>query len=413
MEELVGGSLSLEQRYDLVAHVGTFGGVDVFEGVQRPLGRPIWIHVMAHPERGNPTTGRNWVDRVRSAVLTSAQSGEGFYDVIDFGDVDHGIPFIVYERDPEATRLSELVEEEGALEGDRVASVSAQLASLVNGLTERGRSHGALHPAFVFLGKNDAVHLVQTGLGITRHELEQLGSSDLFGLFSFPPDEVLDQASHSSADDAFGVAAIAYYCVSGMHPFLSPGGALLGSKPRPLQEFGLDDRFSDAIEAQFVEATRDLDLLLSAPSPARVHVVEPTPDVDSEVELAPSETRASPLATMLAAAVVVLLISNVLVFIWALKPRPIEPQPDGAPTAVLPQGLKLETSPVDVKVIDAITRKELGQTPLTLDPRISDGVLELELSARGYQTEKITFSLRDEPKLKMEMRPETTTGIAP
>lgn len=118
----------------------------------------------------------------------------------------------------------------------------------------------------------------------------------------------------------------------------------------------------------------------------------------------------TPLGTLLAAAVLLLLVTNLAWFVFATgagaqsgavggaesggaetgaDERAIAGQ---APTSVLPSGVRLRAVPDGAKVlrlgVDGL--REIGETPMVADPKISpDGRLELELRREGHTPTRI------------------------
>ncbi|GEM_PF-7001495 len=382
MEDLSGGSLSLEQHYEIEKREGIFAGIHVYRGTQHPLEKPIWIHVIPHPSKAQQR--RQWLENIRAKALEVAPiKGPQFYEILDFGAIE-GSPFIVYARD-DFHRLSEVLEVEGTLDALATELICSGLAEACLNLKEKGLQHGAINPAFVFLGDEGQVKLIQSGFDFSKETLDELNLSGLYAKYAL---DAQDKVS-----DAFGIACLTYSLLSGVHPFLDRDGDKVVEAPSHPAEFGVDMQFAEKIFSQFDPLTRDLYDLISVDegpvSEEKEHHQIPIPDEEEEpkkvrknLKIDDAEYLSPKRNYSLWAALVVIAILG-LALIFQPKDLPSE-------SIVRPTTLTLNSSPSESDVF--LEGQRIGITPFQIDPKMSKE-MKLEIRKEGYVDQSILISM--------------------
>lgn len=394
MEDLTGGSLSLEQRYEIEKLEGIFAGVHVYRGIQQPLSKPIWIHVIPHPSKDTKVQ-QNWIETIRNLVLKASQFRDpSFYEIIDFGAVD-GAPFVIYERD-NFHRVSGILEIKGTLEGPTSELICSNIAEACTRLDERGLSHGSINPEFVFLGEQAEVKLIHSGFGFSAAVLDelQLNSRDtLYGI-----------DSQGNRSDAYAIACLAFEFLSGVHPFLDDEGDKVLQEPSHPAQFGAGMQFSEILFSQFDPETRDLNALIVHPSP-QDQIEENVEETNSEkqnvekIEVA-SKTDPKPRKNQKINDIDILrpkkgplfwitlaIIGGLLATLFYQSMT--QKNAKTASNVVRPTTLTLTSVPIEAEV--SLDGKTIGITPFEIDPKMLKTV-NLKIRKEGFVEQEITIS---------------------
>ncbi len=409
MENLQGGTLALEHRYQIDTHRGSFGFVTLYEGTQDPFDLPVRIAVFdGLPEAGaSDEIGRRIKE---SATRASLLRDDGLLATVDFGEIDRGLPFIIEEAVP-GHSLADEIARRGALAPQEVADVVERLADLLTPLHRQGLFHGNLQPQWVLLPEGDDSHrrarVGHVGVGLTMEELlampQAVLTTDLVDAFAPEAfDSQINLPFPSAAADQWALAALAYRMFVGVHPFFddpvdaSEGIIRIKSDEAPsLKEMGIADEIADTISRglrrepkrrfpsvqAFARALReavdgpDATPLLDADHPPEATASPALQDLDTDDEPSPP-TGPRPSGYLLTFALMALVLSNLGWFFLSLDetdaPAPEEATPP-SPRTTLPAGLQLHTTPSGATIYaiptDGTLPEEvppLGDTPFVL-----------------------------------------------
>jgi hypothetical protein len=408
MENLQGGSLILEHRYDLIELVAEDGPLSHYLGVQDPFGRPVWVHVYAldRAEQDAPAL----IERLRtSAARLGAVRADGVLRPLDFGELDALTPFVVTER-VELPTLLDLLDEQGTLTPAQLLTLIERLAPGLDALHDAGLVHGAIDPSTIFTSPDrmDQAQLGMPGVTLSVADLELLGAAPAP---SQAPELLIDplQVSDPSAD-IWALGRLMYLCLVGVDPAME-------TQHQPLDALGVEPAIAQVIacamdpvpEQRWSSCGELADALRAAcappaPPPA---VVAPVPAASEppvrpvrKVRVVASEQDELPpaqpnkLGTFALIACLALIVSNLGWLAWALRP----PQADAAPGVahtILPSGAKLATDPPGATVrITSPEQRALGQTPLQLPATTPDGTT-LQLEAPGHRPARLKIQSGD------------------
>ncbi len=406
MDDLQGGTLALEHRYDLSKRAGEFALYSVYRGVQHPFQRPIWVKVCAAPAEFRAP---DFYERLKQSVVKSAEfRHDGILEIVDFGDFDTHIPFVVTER-REGALLVDTLSEEGTLSPSRALSIASSLASTLRDAHKAGLVHGGVAPKWITL-HDDQVHLDHFGLQPTMSEIRAMEgailSSDL--LWALPPEQFDDEEqTFDSSSDVWGLGVLLYWMLAGVHPYFDDptdtGDAVLRlrnkANPESLTTLGVETEVANLVGAalepdpderiSMSQLNARLDKLVSPRSPAQAPPERPSVPVEPVVTVADEAPR--PLGTVLAVVAALLLLSNIGWFFLYTSARGVteEVTPPPTDTAVLPIGVTLETVPPGATVHLREGDKEFGDTPLILDPKSGGGRLSLVVRKHGHEPAEI------------------------
>ncbi len=264
MENLQGGTLALEHRYDVVERAGRHGFITLYRGRQDPFAKDVWIKTYDGLETA--AAPDELFERLKEAARRAALlHAPGVLRVVDYGEVSAGVPFVVAER-IDAEPLSAMLEREGTLSVDQTAELLLRLADILAPIHRQGLAHGGLDPRWIYVPDGDLsqamVDHVQLALTVAEIRSAENAVMDVEAISAFAP-EMFDDAAEDTdvAGERFGtrtdiwaMGVIAYKALVGVHPFfedeLDASEGLLRLKndsARPLSEMGIDEELSEAV----------------------------------------------------------------------------------------------------------------------------------------------------------------------
>ena len=249
MDNLQGGTIALEHRYDVTTLHTQLPYVTIYEGVQDPFQHPILIKIFAQEEQTLPTT---ILDRLfEQTDRLSELRHQALLKVLDHGELAPGQPFIITEG-LDAPTLAELLEIEGTLSPRETTALVERLASALDMLHTRGISHGGVNAQWIYIPHGDP-HLAvldHTALILPLEDLLAIDGAilDVEGLRALPPEMFRNEANEFTPDaDIWALGAMAYQCLVGIHPYFQdladPSEGMVQIKqfePRRLEDFGVD-----------------------------------------------------------------------------------------------------------------------------------------------------------------------------
>ncbi|MFB6372889.1 MAG: hypothetical protein ABEN55_07190, partial [Bradymonadaceae bacterium] len=179
MENLQGGTLSLEHRYQVDAREDRIGFVTRYRGRQLPFERPVWIGVYDRlPDAGADT---RVFDRIKqSAHRAHRVDGPGVLRILDYGEIDKGVPFVISERVPSST-LTDYLADHGPLPPADFVPLVASVAEPLEQIHAVDLAHGNLTGDWIHLADGDPSdpHVSYFHVGLTLDELRRMDDHDL------------------------------------------------------------------------------------------------------------------------------------------------------------------------------------------------------------------------------------------
>lgn len=417
MEDLQGGALALEHRYDIGRSSGTIGFCSVYKGVQHPFGREVSILVFdVLAESG---ADDELVARIRGSAEAYARlEHDGIVRAIDVGELDMNLPFVVVDR-ASGVRLASHFDSVGTMTPAETATLLERLAQIVDAAHDQGMVHGSLAPAWVHVDPDDLmdVEVEHWGLGLSVPEMRSMDDAYMGfdAVCALAPEMFDEDGAPTIAGDVYALAAIAFRAIAGIHPFFDDVSdtsegllRLQREEPPSLEEFGIEPGVAEVVARGLASDPDERWESAGAFAGALVRAIAPPPEAQDEDDIQaaddiPEQRRPrpepelsgenewsdpnapSPKGGLLAIAVALIVITNAGWFM--LQPTVDESQTDGVATDVLPDGVHLYSEPTGAKITEVTPdgEKELGETPMVIDPRIRDDeTLELKLTRRGH-----------------------------
>ena len=443
MQNLQGGTLALEHRYDVQQRTGQVGLVTLYHGQQDPFDRPIWLTVYdVIAEAGAPP--EVFERRRERAELASHLDAPGVLRTLDYGEIEAGLPFVVSERVPGYT-LETYLSREDTLSPEQTAQIIDRLAGILTAAHDQGVAHGSLAPHWVHIRDGDLSRAMishfQLGLSIDEM-LAAEGAVVTREAASPVPPEAFDEREGDEQElplPRFGVAAdvyalgtIAYTALVGVHPYFDDDQdasdgllRLRTGEADPLADLGIDPEISDVVQraiardpaqrwpdaAAFARALHDVvfpeqrsadrsdddEQITPAPQPAEE--ARKTPPAPVEAGTIGGEREPGPSDLLLTIIVAALLFSN-LGWVYYISYTDAGSTAEQS-TSVLPaeSGLKITSDPsgATVRIVDGEVPSRLGETPLMVgDGLLGDGALSLEVEKDGFAPARIRVDRTDE-----------------
>jgi len=264
MDDLKGGVLTLEHRYQILGTSEEEGLTERYQGRVEPFGLDVGVHVFNLAERvGLPEPVAASINvRIRRAALSASRlRGRHVVRVLDYGELNTTLSFLITDR-VSRLRLDQIVNSQGRLPMEGTLRVVMEVAEALTEVHDLGVGHFAVRPEHVWFEQTaSGTYARLGGMGYTllRHELSLLdtqvaypteyadhlapetfadvearawldsielkGSTaeDFDERWGVTPNEELAPSPNPSdpiAADVFGLAVLAYRCLKVTHPYL-------------------------------------------------------------------------------------------------------------------------------------------------------------------------------------------------
>ncbi len=225
--------------YRLLERVGEGGTATVYRSEHAEHGRCA-VKVLRERMRNDPTAVKRFL---REAGYGARVQHPSVIRTFDYGDVD-GLHYLALEW-ATGEPLSEFLHRSGRLAPELVAHIVTQLAEGLTSAHAAGIIHRDLKPEnIVYDPETRTTKLLDFGIArdAQMDSAERLTRTGFFvGTLHYVAPEALSGELVSEAADIYSVATIAYYLLTGLHPYTgrSPRELfqqLLTQPPTPLNE---------------------------------------------------------------------------------------------------------------------------------------------------------------------------------
>jgi serine/threonine-protein kinase len=262
MENLQGGTLALEHRYDVLERVGRHGFITLYHGRQDPFAKRVWVK--AYDGLADAGAGIELFDRLKqTGKRVSRLDTPGVLRIIDYGELEGGIPFVISER-CDGVSLSEILIREGTLSAEATDSLLDRLAQVLDAAHQAGVAHGSISPRWIYVAQErfDEAMVDHFQLAVTVGEILAADNAVMSAeaVSAYPP-EMFERTgdgdtpvSFAPSGDVWSLGVLAYTAMVGVHPFfedeLDASEGILrlrNEQARPLSELGIDAQISDVV----------------------------------------------------------------------------------------------------------------------------------------------------------------------
>jgi serine/threonine-protein kinase len=371
----------LDGQYTILEKLGQGGMGAVYRATQHSVGREVAIKVVNAHLVSEPEAIKRFL---REAKLASRLGHPNAVTVIDFGQTDDGVFYLVMELVNGRT-LDQVIEAERAFRPERVVRIGAQVCDALEVAHALRIVHRDLKPSNIMLlaSGRDLVKVLDFGLAKSvaadQTPTTMTGAGALLGTPAFmPPEIALGQPCDGRAD-LYSLGVVLYLLGSGQLPFqagsaaeliamhatepappiqgVPPGLArvidrMLAKDPadryqtaaaaREALEAALDPRYPAPISGAAIAATSPSLGPFPVDAPGAPRDAEPTRDMatltapPSPLDARPARPRRSRTAIALAAVAALGALAGAALLAAVLRSRPTEERPAGSSPAPPP-----------------------------------------------------------------------------
>ncbi|MBW3574470.1 MAG: Stk1 family PASTA domain-containing Ser/Thr kinase [Actinobacteria bacterium] len=240
-------------RYELHRRIARGGMADVFLARDSLLDRPVAVKVLFPEFATDPT----FVQRFRREAQAAANlSHPNIVSVYDWGE-EGGTYFIVMEY-VEGPSLAQLIRDEGRIEPERAADITADVAAALGFAHRNGVVHRDVKPGNVIISPNGQVKVADFGIAravSTQENLTQAGT--VMGTATyFSPEQARGEAVDPRSD-VYSLGVVLYEMLTGRPPFTGDSPVAVAYKhvqetPQPPR--ARNPRIPGALEAIVLQA---------------------------------------------------------------------------------------------------------------------------------------------------------------
>jgi eukaryotic-like serine/threonine-protein kinase len=209
----------IDQRYRVLAHIGSGGMADIYEVEHTILGRHVAMKVLRHTRASNPQLVRRFTREARAA---SRLSSEHVVSIYDYGELPEGSPYFVMDL-LRGRNLRQELEECGSLPVMRATNLAIDVCLGLNAAHGAGLVHRDLKPENLWLSRGDdgLERCILLDFGVARFEgTHSTGPGTLIGTARYmSPEQIEGDQVLTPRSDLFSLGVILYECLTGTSPF--------------------------------------------------------------------------------------------------------------------------------------------------------------------------------------------------
>ncbi len=211
----------IDGRFVIRERLGQGGMGVVYRAWQASVGREVAIKVIRPRPGHDATTTKRFL---REAKLASQLSQPSTVSVIDFGQGDDNILYLVMELIRGRT-LADVLRDHGRMSPERVVRIGTQICDALEAAHRLGIIHRDLKPANVMILDDppgrDLIKVLDFGLAkvINSDESTVTQSGRLVGTPSHLPPEVAMGSAASPKSDLYAVGVMLFEMLDGRQPF--------------------------------------------------------------------------------------------------------------------------------------------------------------------------------------------------
>jgi serine/threonine-protein kinase len=215
---------TLANRYELGDPIATGAAASIYLARSVYLGIPVAVKVL---HRDLATNLASRMRFRREAHLAAQIAHPNIVTVLDFGQTDEGLPFLVMEH-VSGRSLAEVVRVDGPQPLARVVSLVRQLGAALDELHAAGIAHGDVKPDNLVVRPDrngaDSLKLVDFGRAseLAWAATESPSPTGVCGTPGYVAPEVIQGAPVSAAADVYAAGVVLYELVTGANPFADP-----------------------------------------------------------------------------------------------------------------------------------------------------------------------------------------------
>src|ERR687898_1790334 len=201
-------------RYELDSRVAIGGMGEVWQAVDRVIGRTVAIKILKDEYLGDPGFLERFRAEARHAALVNH---EGIANVFDYGEED-GSAYLVMELVP-GEALSTILEREHVLSTDKVLDIVAQTAAALQAAHAAGLVHRDIKPGNLLITPDGRVKVTDFGIARLADQVPLTQTGQVMGTAQYLAPEQATGQTATGSSDIYSLGVIGYECLTGHRPF--------------------------------------------------------------------------------------------------------------------------------------------------------------------------------------------------
>ena len=213
---------NLDRRFLIKERLGTGGMGAVYRAWQGSVGREVAVKVIEARLKGGRLAAKRFL---REAKLASRLSHANTVSVIDFGQTEDGLLYLVMELVKGRT-LGDVLLEDGHFGVDRMVRIGVQLCDALEAAHKLAIIHRDLKPSNIIVldepAGRDHVKVLDFGLAkslVNEGSTTMTQSDAIMGTPSYIPPEAVTLMQFDERSDLYSLGVILYEALAGRLPF--------------------------------------------------------------------------------------------------------------------------------------------------------------------------------------------------
>ncbi len=202
----------LQDRYEILEHIGAGGMADVYKAKDRKLNRLDAIKVLKEEYAQDATFVSRFKMEAQAAAGLSHPNIVSIYDVIDEGDLHYIVEELV-----EGITLKSYIVKKGKLDSKEAIGIAIQLAQGIEAAHEQHIIHRDIKPQNVLISKDGKVKVAD--FGIARAASSQTMSFNVVGSVHYISPEQARGGYSDERSDIYSLGITMFEMVTGKVPF--------------------------------------------------------------------------------------------------------------------------------------------------------------------------------------------------
>jgi len=205
----------IDGNYRIVRYIGSGGSSHVFQAEHLRLGKSFALKLL---REGLDSSSRAAQRFRREAKAIARLNSEHIVSVVDCGELDDSVPYLVMEL-LEGEDLRSLLDREGALPARRALHVVLEACRGLTVVHEAGLVHRDLKPENLFITRRatgeDWCKVLDFGIAKMEASISTAQGAIVGTVRYMAPEQLADGATVGPATDVYALGAILYECLSG------------------------------------------------------------------------------------------------------------------------------------------------------------------------------------------------------
>jgi hypothetical protein len=220
----------LDSRYLLDEEIGAGGACAVWRATDCVLTRPVAIKLLHPAYARQPDALARFKAEAQHA---GALSHDNIARVYDYGEPEHGQPYLVMELIDGPSLDAVLAD--GPLGAVRTMDIVAQAAAGLQAAHSAGLIHRDIKPSNIMLAPDGTVRITDFGIAHSVSSVPLTATGLVLGSPGYIAPERAAGARGGPASDLYALGIVAYECLAGTRPFTgAPLEVAIAHRDRPL-----------------------------------------------------------------------------------------------------------------------------------------------------------------------------------